>query len=302
MGAADVVPGVSGGTVALIVGVYARLVTALARFDSELFGLLKSRQFTAAARHIDLRFLAALGVGILVGIISLARAINHLLINHHQLTFAAFYGLILASGLLVARRVELWTLGRVLLLLLAIGTAFWFTGAFTPDKQAGGPPIGLGYLFFCGCIGICAMILPGISGSFILLVLGAYGTVIGIVSAITKGEITSANVLALAVFAAGCLVGLLSFSKVLRWLLSHYQAATLAVLCGIMLGAVRGVWPFRDVSVNEKGHPEFGPNLWPAMNEIWAPLVVGIMAAVFVLATDWTARHWMGAKLSRSSD
>ncbi len=301
MGAADVVPGVSGGTVALIVGVYTRLVTALACFDRQLIGHLKARQLGAAARHLDLRFLVALGVGILTGIVALARVINYLLIHHHQLTFAAFYGLILASGILVARRVERWTLGRLLLLLIAVAAAFWFTGAFSPDKGTGGAPVSSGYLFLCGCIGICAMILPGISGSFILLVLGAYGTVIGIVSAITKGELTVENLVALGCFGAGCVVGLLSFSKLLRWLLANFQAATLAVLCGVMLGAVRGVWPFREVSVNAKGHPEFAPNQWPATSEIWAPLAIAIVAAVFVLAMDWITGHWLSARIARSS-
>ena len=292
MGAADVVPGVSGGTVALIVGVYTRLVTALARFDTEFLGLLKAGQLTTAARHVDLRFLLVLGTGILTGIVSLARVINHLLSHHHELTFAAFYGLILASGLLIARRVTSWTLGRALLLVVAIFAAFWFTGAFTTSATADDTDISTWYIFICGCIAICAMILPGISGSFILLILGAYGTVIGMVSAVTKGNINSSNVLGLATFACGCLVGLLSFSKMLRWLLTKFQFTTLAALCGIMLGAVRGVWPFREVTISEDGHPNFGPNQWPSIEELWMPALVAVAAFCFVLALDWMAARW----------
>lgn len=293
MGAADVVPGVSGGTIALIVGIYTRLVTALAHFDGTLLALFRKRQFVAAARHIDLRFLLALGTGILTGILSLARLMTWLLIHHHASTFAAFFGLILASGVLVAKRVDRWTLGRVLLLLLATAAAFWFTGAFTPAHGGANAEIGLGYLFLCGVIGICAMILPGISGSFVLLILGAYGTVIGMVSSLSHGDLGRETLLGLAVFAIGCGVGLLSFSKILRWLLAHYQAATLAVLCGIMLGAVRGVWPFREVSVNDRGHPEFGPNLWPTWSEALLPALIALAAAGFVIGIDWLAGRWV---------
>mgnify|MGYP002622618829 CR=1 FL=1 len=297
MGAADVVPGVSGGTVALIVGVYARLITALARFDADFLRLLRARKLFAAARHVDLRFLVALGAGVLTGIVALARIINYLLLHHHEVTFAAFFGLILASGLLVARRINQWTLGHVLLLVLALAAAFWFTGAFSPSRDSAGETVSLGYIFLCGCIAICAMILPGISGSFILLILGAYGTVIGMVSAVTKGELTSGNLAGLGLFACGCLIGLLSFSKVLRWLLSKYQAATLAVLCGIMLGAVRGVWPFRTVSQNERGHPEFGPNQWPQeWSEALLPITACLLSITFVFAIDWFAGKFAKAK------
>ena len=219
--------------------------------------------------------------------------VNYLLIHHHALTFAAFYGLILASGLLVARRVTAWTLGRSLLLVVAIIAAFWFTGAFAASTAGEDAVVSTWYVFLCGCIAICAMILPGISGSFILLILGAYGTVIGMVSAVTKGELSSSNLWGLAAFACGCLIGLLSFSKLLRWLLTKFQFETLAALCGIMLGAVRGVWPFREVTVSEAGHPKFGPNQWPTMNELWLPAFVAMVALCLVLAMDWLAARWI---------
>jgi putative membrane protein len=187
-------------------------------------------------------------------------------------------------------------------LAISIIAAFWFTGAFTPSTGADGATTGLLYLFLCGCIAICAMILPGISGSFILLVLGAYGTVIGMVSAVSKGELSSSNLLGLAVFAAGCVIGLLSFSKVLRWLLKNYQAATLAVLCGIMLGAVRGVWPFRTVTANQKGHPEFGPNLWPELGDVWLPAIVAVAAFAFVLLMDMSAARYTRRRLLAKSN
>ncbi|NLE37036.1 MAG: DUF368 domain-containing protein, partial [Pirellulaceae bacterium] len=242
MGGADIIPGVSGGTMALILGIYERLVTAISHVDSSLFGLLRRRRWRDAASHIDLRFVAALGAGILLGIASLATLMTHLIDHHPQPTLAVFFGLILASSLLVARMIDRWNLCNAVLAAIGAVFAYWLVGQ----------PIATGadghvYLFLCGVVAICAMILPGISGAFILLIMGKYFEVTNIITELVHGNVTGQYLLTLAVFACGCVVGLLSFSKILRWLLAHHHAPTMAVLGGFMVGSLRRLWPFKDL-------------------------------------------------------
>ena len=241
MGAADIVPGVSGGTVALILGVYERLVTAISNCNVSFLRLLLSKKFKAAADHIDLRFVAALGCGILSGIAGLASLMNYLLVHQMSFTFAAFSGMILASSVLVARRVSKWRPECVGLLVAGVVIALRLV---TLDALQS-PPDTLWYMFFCGMIGITAMILPGISGAFILLLLGRYEDITGSIKGMLHGEISVAVIMSLSVFALGCLVGLLSFSRVLRWLLAKHSNGTMAILCGFMIGSLYKLWPFQ---------------------------------------------------------
>ncbi len=241
MGGADVVPGVSGGTVALILGIYQRLVRAISNFDLHLVALLRQRQFAAAAGHVDLRFLITLGGGILCGAVGLARVMRYMLNYHFGETWSVFFGLILASSILVAQLVKPWRFITVLTALAGAAFAYWLVGQL-PQVA----PAGHGYLFFCGVIGISAMILPGISGSFILVLMGKYADVIGAVSQLTDGTADRTTWTTLFVFACGCAVGLLAFSKLLRWLLAHFEAATLAALCGFLFGSLRKIWPFKQ--------------------------------------------------------
>ncbi|TWT37330.1 hypothetical protein KOR34_22780 [Posidoniimonas corsicana] len=244
MGAADIVPGVSGGTVALILGIYARLVTAVSRVDRTLLGLLAKRQWSAAADHLDLRFLIALACGIGAGAVGLAGVMHTLLEEHTELTYAAFFGLILASGLLVGRMCRPAGSQQAALCvgLGVAGAAFAF---FLVSLAAVTGPPGLGYTFLSGVIGICAMILPGISGSYLLLLLGKYHEITGIIKNLAHLEVSGADVATLATFAVGCLIGLLMFSKLLKWLLVRYYSPTMAVLCGFMIGSLYKVWPFQ---------------------------------------------------------
>ena len=249
MGAADIIPGVSGGTMALILGIYNRLVTAISHVDRTLLGHLTHRRWSDAAKHLDLRFLIALGAGIATGIVALGSLMHLLLEDYTQYTLAAFFGLIAASSLLVGRMIEKWTPGIVTLVALGAAVALWIVRqpALTP------PPDALWYVFVCGVIGICAMILPGISGAFILLILGKYHDITGIIKDTLKLIITSDNVLTVFVFAAGCAIGLISFSKVLRWLLARHESQTMGVLCGFMLGSLWKIWPFqRDLTPGEE--------------------------------------------------
>ncbi len=247
MGAADIVQGVSGGTVALILGVYERLVTAISKCNAQFIRLVIAKQWKAAADHIDLKFVLALGSGIAVGIGGLASLMNYLLINEMSLTFAAFSGMILASSLLVARRVAVWKVQHYGMLLLGIIVALRLVTL--PALQ--NPPDTLWYMFLCGMVGITAMILPGISGAFILLLLNRYHFITESIKGILHGEITLDVILSLSVFAAGCLTGLLSFSRVLRWLLSQHHDGTMSLLCGFMLGSLYKLWPFQQDTTPE---------------------------------------------------
>lgn len=297
MGAADVIPGISGGTVALLFGIYERLVAAIAHIDLQLLGFCRRGEFRRAAAHIDLRFLASLAVGILVGGLAMTMVMNRLLTTDltRSITLAALFGLIAASGVLVCRlirgvdepvaRGSLWLLGA-----LGAALAWWLT---TLNQQAAAAP-SLGYLFLCGSLGICAMILPGISGAMILLVMGVYEHVTGVIKELPgkllHGEPLTESLLVLGVFAAGCGISLLAFSRVLRWLLDKYGPPTMAVLCGFIFGALVKIWPYqRDLSpeITEFKHKVFQP-IWPdwAQPQTWAILAVGGVAFASVLLLD----------------
>lgn len=241
MGAADIIPGVSGGTVALILGIYNRLVTAISHVDGTFAGHVRHGRWLAAARHIDLRFLMALGLGIATGIVSLGSLMHWLLEHQRQHTLAAFFGLIAASSLLVGRMIHRWNATVIVLLLGGTAAAVWIVR----QPALAHPPDTLWYVFLCGVLGICAMILPGISGAFILLILGKYHDLTGIIKETLRLQITQENAATVAVFASGCAIGLICFSKFLRWLLGRHESETMAVLCGFMLGSLWKIWPFQ---------------------------------------------------------
>ncbi len=237
MGAADVVPGVSGGTMAFILGIYDELVNAIHSFNLTFARQVLSLRFREALAQVPWQFLLALLIGIVSAIFLLARPLKYALEQHPSLVFAFFFGLVFASVLVVRKRVSRWTPACIGLLVAATLGAFVLVG-LAPTETPNTPLA----LFLSGAIAICAMILPGISGSFILVLLGKYEQVIGAVAA--------PDVFTLAIFAAGCVVGLLSFVRVLRWLLRHYHDATVAALTGFMLGSLRRVWPWQDVTAD----------------------------------------------------
>lgn len=240
MGAADVVPGVSGGTMALVLGIYPRFISALSRLD---LGLLR-RLWTAARQGDGLRpirrelvasdvsFLAALALGIGVAVLSLARVIPSLLERYPAEMNGLFFGMILASTALPFRLMEKRGPAQVAACTVSAVFAFWVVGL--PVLQVAG---GLGYLFGSGAIAISAMLLPGISGSFLLLILGQYTRVL---EAIHQREL-----LVLGVFGLGVATGLLAFSRLLRWLLDRHPSTMLAALCGLMVGSLRKIWPYK---------------------------------------------------------
>jgi len=291
MGGADIIPGVSGGTVALILGIYRRLVTALSRADVIFLGHIRRFEIAVAARHIDLRFLVTLGLGIVIGIVSLANLMHHLLEDDklRPLTLAAFFGMILASGLLVGRMVTRWNLGSLALAVGGALFAFWLTGL-----QAMSVEPSLGYTFICGSIAICAMILPGISGAYILLLMGMYLHVTSAIKGLPRGEFDSANLLTIAFFCAGAGIGLLGFSKLLHRLLERHGSATMALLGGFMIGSLRKIWPFKvdtTPQVVELKLKQFA-NIWPESFESAHVLAVAIALGglILVLALDAISR------------
>lgn len=285
MGGADIIPGVSGGTVALILGIYERLVTAISRFDMKLLAHVKSGEWAAAARHVDLAFLASLGCGIGLGIGGLASLMHYLLEHQIQHTYAAFFGLILASSLIVGKMVEKWSMTTAVGLIAGGAFAYWLVGLVPAT-----PPQGNGYVFLCGMIAICAMILPGISGAFILLIMGKYADIVGLLKGMLHGEITGGGLLTLGTFAVGAALGLLGFSKFLHWLLARFHAATLAVLCGFMVGSLRKIWPFKhELSLADTPfQSKQFENVWPDVTDgsVWMSVMITVAGVAFVLTLD----------------
>ena len=294
MGAADIVPGVSGGTVALILGIYQRLLEAISHVDARFLLLIRHGRLRAAADWIDLRFLIALAFGIGVAIVSLAKLMHHLLEHHRDLTYAAFFGLILASGVLVGRMCRpenpVATARCVSLGLLAALTAFWIVSL---DRLTDQP--GHGYTFVSGAIAICAMILPGVSGSYLLLMLGKYHEITGIIKDLPKLAVTGEQFTTLAVFAVGCLFGLLLFGRLLRWLLARWWTSTMAALCGFMIGSLYKIWPLQlDTTPEvEKFKEKIFEPYWPETLDAHAAtcLAIAVGAFALVLAIDAVGRR-----------
>ncbi len=233
MGAADVVPGVSGGSMAFILGIYAQLLEAISGFDPTLIGLLARGRWSAAAERVHLGFLVPLLVGLFSSVLVLVRPITWLYENQPTLLFAFFFGLILGSILLISRHAHwgwqgLLSMAAGVVLALLLVTMVPVTMPHDPFT-----------LFWSGGVAIMAMILPGISGSFLLLVLGQYQHVMESIKAF--------DIATLLPFALGCITGLLLFVRLLRWLLARYHGQTVALLVGFMVGSLWKIWPFRTV-------------------------------------------------------
>lgn len=243
MGAADIVPGVSGGTIALLTGIYERLIDGIKSVGPETVKVLFKQGVAAAWKQIDGNFLLAVVLGIGTSILLFARIIHYLLEHYPIPVWAGFLGLVLACIWLVGKQVGNWNWQRFALFILGVFIAGGIAMSSATEVEA--TPL---VLFSCGALAICAMILPGISGSFIMLLLGVYGTIIG--------AIKSFDLAILSIFALGCLVGIMGFSRVLSWVLARFHNGTMAILTGFMVGALVKVWPWKTVlsyRVNSKG-------------------------------------------------
>jgi len=240
MGMAEVVPGVSGGTIAFITGIYERLIFAIKSVDLELLRLLGKGKIAAAWKKVDGNFLVTLFAGMILGIGVGVFAITWLLQNEPIGIWSFFFGLILASCLVIGRDIDRWNIGTIVALLLGAVLVYYVTIA-VPNTGIEA----LWFVFICGAVAISALLLPGLSGSFILLLLGMYTYILPKVKEVLSGNLEGLSVLA--VFGAGCIVGVLSFSRVLTWAFKNYKNITLAFLTGLMIGSLNKVWPWQQV-------------------------------------------------------
>ncbi|NVK52572.1 MAG: DUF368 domain-containing protein [Flavobacteriaceae bacterium] len=234
MGAADVVPGVSGGTIAFISGIYEELLGSISNVNLSLIKTLRKEGVKAAWKQLNGSFLLSLFIGIFISIVSLAKVIKWLLENEPILLWSFFFGLVLASVIYIAKQLTKWNFIAVLLLIVGAILAYYIT-TLNPLVSENSSSL---FLFLAGAIAICAMILPGISGSFILVLLGAYKPVLAAVN--------DRNFTVIALVGAGAMVGLLTFSRVLKWLFAHFKNYTLAMLTGFIIGSLNKIWPWKE--------------------------------------------------------
>ena len=248
MGAADVVPGVSGGTIAFISGIYEELIETINGLDLGFFKTWKKEGFLASWKRYNLSFLVALFLGIAISILSLAKLIKWLLHNEPLLLWAFFFGLVIASIFYIGKQISKWTPKVWIGVIIAAVVSYFITIAepfASPDSNW--------YLIFCGFIAIIAMILPGVSGAFILLILGAYQTFIDILNQFRDGiinfdwELLYQAILKILLIALGAIAGLKLFSKVLNWMFKNHKNTTLAILTGFMIGSLNKLWPWKKV-------------------------------------------------------
>ena len=239
MGAADVVPGVSGGTIAFISGIYEELLESINSVNFNAIKILKSEGFKSMWKSINGNFLLSLVLGIAVSIVSLAKLIKWLLENEPILVWSFFFGLVFASVIFVAKQIKKWNYVTVIMLLFGTGFGYFIT---TLPPLVGGSTSSW-FMFFAGSLAICAMILPGISGGFILLLLGAYKPALD--------ALHDRDIKTILLLISGAVVGLLTFSRLLKWLFDKYHTLTLAVLTGLILGSLNKIWPWKNVLESE---------------------------------------------------
>ena len=293
MGAADVVPGVSGGTIAFISGIYEELITSINNIDLSLFKTLKKEGIKAAWKQLNGNFLLALLLGIGISILSLAKIIKSLLNNEPVLLWSFFFGLVIASILFIGKQIEKWNWQAIVGFVLAAAVAYYITVLPSGDESN----TASWFIFLAGALAICAMILPGISGAFILVLLGAYEPVL---SAINNRDVKT-----IALFAAGAIIGLLSFSKLLKWLFSNYKNVTLAVLTGFILGSLNKIWPWKVITgtridshgeeVNVYGKSVL-PNTFEATNDLDPQVLFAIILMIVGFLTIFMMEKFASSK------
>ncbi|MCP4977827.1 MAG: DUF368 domain-containing protein [Maribacter sp.] len=271
MGAADVVPGVSGGTIAFISGIYEELITSINNINLSLIRIWKKEGFNAFWKKLNGNFLVALFLGIFISLFSLATLVSWLLENEPVLLWSFFFGLVAASIFFVGKEITRWNMGTIIVLILGAAVAYFITTLPASENATSLP-----YLFMSGALAVCAMILPGISGAFILVLLGSYKTVLDAVH--------ERNIQVIITVALGAIFGLLSFAKLLKWMFSHYRNLTLALLTGFILGSLNKIWPWKLVletkTIGEKIIPIKEQNVSPFNFEDEPQLMFAIIAAI----------------------
>ena len=271
MGAADVVPGVSGGTIAFISGIYEELITSINNVNPALLKIWKNEGFNSFWKKLNGNFLVALFLGIFISLFSLATLVSWLLENEPILLWSFFFGLVAASIFFVGKEIAKWNLATVIMLLLGAAIAYFITTLPASENASSLP-----YLFMSGALAVCAMILPGISGAFILVLLGSYKTIL---DAVHEREIKVIVTVAL-----GAIFGLLSFAKLLKWMFSHYKNLTLALLTGFILGSLNKIWPWKVIleakTIGDKIIPLKEQNISPFNFEGDPQLMFALIAAI----------------------
>jgi len=281
MGAADVVPGVSGGTIAFISGIYEELISSINKVNLKTITVLRKEGFVALWQSVNGNFLFSLAIGIAMSVITLAKVIRHLLETQPILIWAFFFGLVLASIIHVAKQITKWNLVSIILLLLGAFVAYYITTLVPQTAE-----ISNGYVFLSGALAICAMILPGISGSYILLLLGMYKPVLD--------AIHDKDFKIIGLLMAGAVVGLLSFSRLLKWLFDHYQNLTLATLTGFIIGSLNKIWPWKKIIdseiINGKlkilQEKSVSPFNYEGDNELFLGVILAIVGFMFIVLLE----------------
>ena len=233
MGTANVIPGVSGGTIALITGIFERLINSLKSFNMQALKILLKRDFRAFAAHTDLQFLVVVLFGVLASIFSVAKLLSFLFDNYPVFIWSYFFGLIIASVWLVGKTITKYNASVILFLVLGTAVAASIT-IMSPARENDS----FLYLVLCGVVAVCSMILPGISGSFVLVLMGNYQLVLR--------SITEFNIVNLAAVGIGCVIGLPAFSHFLSWLYKKYKNQTIAALTGFITGSLAIIWPWKN--------------------------------------------------------
>jgi putative membrane protein len=291
MGAADVVPGVSGGTIAFISGIYEELIESINGVNFNVLKVWKDQGFSKAWKTINGNFLLALLTGIAVSIISLAKVITHLLQNHPISVWSFFFGLVVASIFIIGKQITSKSLTTFLFFVFGACVSYYITVA-TPSAM----PDHWSYLFISGFIAIIAMILPGVSGAFILLLMGTYEIILGTINQTRESILTwdfgllSHAIQKILIFGIGAILGLKLFSKILHWMFAHHKNKTLAILCGFMLGSLNKVWPWKNtISTRVNSHQEEVPflqkSVWPAEFESEPMIYTALILMVIGILT-----------------
>jgi putative membrane protein len=258
MGSADIVPGVSGGTIAFIMGIYQKLIETIRFLSGDFLRMIFKGKFKKAFTSIPFDFIIPLGAGLVIAILSLAKLVSFLLNVYPEYIWSFFFGLIIASVLIISRKIKVWSFRKIIIFILSAFCAFWIVGLVPVTT-----PHTLPMIFLSGSLAICAMILPGISGSLLLVVMGKYEQILD--------AVINRDIVVIGVFMVGAMIGLSLFSRLLTWTLKKYYNMTLVALMGFMVGSLRKVWPWKEIisyRINSKGLqvPISEINIFPNFN------------------------------------
>ncbi|GAB4333392.1 MAG: DUF368 domain-containing protein [Flammeovirgaceae bacterium] len=307
MGAADVVPGVSGGTIAFISGIYEELLSSIKSIDLKAFKLVFTGQWKSFWTKINGTFLVVLLSGIATAIVSTAKLILYLLENHPILIWSFFFGLVIASAILVSQKIKNWNILNIISLLIGTGVSYYITTISVVADES----TNIAYIFLCGMVAICAMILPGISGSFVLLLMGGYHLIIGCIknSVEAIGSAQFALLIdylkILGVFAIGCAIGISLFSHVLTWLYKHYHDLVIALLVGFLVGSLNKVWPWKETLLELKETHKIDVSVSPfRFAEITGqdPMILyAVLLTIFGFVLVY-GLEWLAGKMGRTNE